>query len=75
MIIQNFTHDRYAEQPPFTWIGQYWLSTNRDDAGRYLRGLIVDVRPGDVRVEWLASDGRASTAEWTPMSKGTLARE
>jgi hypothetical protein len=75
IAIQNFTHDRYAEQPPSTWIGRYWLSTTRDATGQYLRGLILDVRPGGVRIQWAPSDGRLASSEWVPTDGGTLARE
>ncbi|MDH6138432.1 hypothetical protein P3T35_000409 [Kitasatospora sp. GP30] len=73
--MQNFTHDRYVEQPPNAWIGRHWISTTKDGSGRYLRGLIMDVRPGEVRVEWPSSDGAPSPAEWAATDRGTLARE
>ncbi|ROR44703.1 hypothetical protein [Kitasatospora cineracea] len=73
--MQNFTHDRYAEQPPSSWVGRHWLSTTRDGSGGYLRGLILDVRPGAVLVEWPASGGEAATEQWTSRDRGTLARE
>ncbi|MFD9687310.1 hypothetical protein ACFWXO_16315 [Kitasatospora sp. NPDC059088] len=73
--MHNFTHDRYAEQPPTTWVGRHWMTTTRDGSGQYLRGLIIDVRPGGVHVQWPPSDGQASRAEWTTIDRGTLARE
>ncbi len=73
--MQNFTHNRYAEQPPATWVGRHWLSTSRDGTGRYLRGLILDVRPGGVHVEWPPSEGRVASTGWTAIDRGTLTRE
>ncbi|PYC81319.1 hypothetical protein C7C46_11400 [Streptomyces tateyamensis] len=73
--MNSFTHDRYAEQPPSTWVGRQWNSTTRDSSGRYLLGLILDVRPGGVRVQWPPSGGRAAATEWIATDRGTLARE
>lgn len=72
--MQNLTHDRYAEQPPNTWIGRHWISTARDGSGQYLRGVIIDVRPGGVRVQWLPAAGRPNSTEWAATNRGTLAR-
>ncbi|WP_405018126.1 hypothetical protein OHV05_15105 [Kitasatospora sp. NBC_00070] len=73
--MRNFTHDRYTEQPPSTWIGRHWLSTTRDGSGEYLRGLILDLRPGAVYVQWPRSPGEPAAKQWTPSDRGTLARE
>ncbi|MFF2075393.1 hypothetical protein ACFVXG_11660 [Kitasatospora sp. NPDC058162] len=73
--MNNITHDRYAAQPPTTWIGRHWMATTRDGSGQYLRGLIIDVRPGGVQVQWPRSDGHPDRAEWTTTDRGTLARD
>ncbi|MFJ2864997.1 hypothetical protein [Kitasatospora sp. NPDC087314] len=73
--MQSFTHDRYAEQPPTGWIGRHWMSTAKDGSGRYLRGVILDVRPGSVHVQWQSSEDRVVPPEWTATDRGTLARE
>ncbi|MEY9846208.1 hypothetical protein ABH940_003293 [Streptacidiphilus sp. BW17] len=66
--MQTFTHDRYADQPPHAWIGRHWISTAKDGSGEYLRGVIIDIRPGGVRVKW------PSSTEWAATDKGSLAR-
>ncbi|GLW53040.1 hypothetical protein [Kitasatospora phosalacinea] len=76
--MQNSTYDRYAQQPPTAWIGRHWLSTTRDGTGRYLRGLILDVRPGALLVQWPPSgegEEEPVAERWTSWDRGTLARE
>ncbi|MFI5526997.1 hypothetical protein ACIA8O_00415 [Kitasatospora sp. NPDC051853] len=72
--MQSFTHDRYTEQPPSTWIGRHWLSTTRDGSGQYMRGVIIDIRPGSVRVQWPGAGAEPDTTVWTDTDRGTLAR-
>ena len=70
--MNNTTFDRYAEQPPNHWIGHLWLSTSKDGDGFYLRGQILDVAPGRVKVRWRRR--RPGADEWVRTDSGTLAR-
>lgn len=66
------TFDRYAHQPPRSWIGLLWSSTRRGESGEYDQGMIVDVAPGHLKIRWCGRGHRPE--EWVPRDCGTLVR-
>lgn len=63
-------YDRYAARPDDAWIGRRWHATRKAACGIYLVGVIVDVRPGAVRVRWPPSCLEPDS--WEPTDRGTL---
>ena len=70
--MNNNTYDRYAQEPSSRWIGHLWVSTWKDKGGFYVRGQILDVAPGRLRVRWLRRRRRAD--EWVNLDSGTFQR-
>lgn len=70
--MNNNTHDRYAQQPSSKWVGHIWVSTRKDENGFYLRGQVLEVAPGKMRVRWLYLGRRAE--EWVGLDGGTFQR-
>ena len=67
---QIMIYDRYAARPDDAWIGRRWHSTRKAKCGNHLVGVIIDVRPGAVRVRW--SPCCPESDSWEATDRGTL---
>lgn len=65
-------YNRYAACPDDAWIGRQWHSTRKAGCGSYLIGVIIEVRPGAVRVRWPPCCPEPDS--WEATDRGTLMR-
>jgi hypothetical protein len=66
--------DRYAQLPRPDWIGFGWSSTRRAACACPLTGTIIELRRGQVRVEWgpcSEHPGAPFPPSWEPVDRGT----
>lgn len=69
--------DRYAALPAPRWMHQRWNSTRTASCGCPRRGVITDLRPGEVLVAWSPCPqhpGQTDPDSWETVDRGTLAR-
>lgn len=64
--------DRYSQRPADSSIGRGWQSTRRGACGCYLTGIVIETRPGAVRIRWAPNWNRPDS--WEPTELGTLMR-